>query len=235
MFHNIFLNNIQYNDFFNKYKYVIAGLRTVEDCFLMLEKLNFVQNKKNIFLGLIEGKRESKICDKNIDYILMREIIRDLNNYKYREEAYAHIPQIMIKTNNLAQIKTFTRIANSKPLKPQHISVKELKNNSQSNVFKLCPHCGHSCQAPKFTEYIICGYRDNGGYDWEGCGKDWCFKCGKILCKSWDNDMLFIEENRSHDMECCKQHSVANNKKYPEEYCQCSNQFIKRNIIIEKY
>lgn len=234
MYNNIFINNIEYNKFYNKYKYIISGLKTIQDCFLLLEKLNIKGWERNLLLSMIEGKRETKICEKYIDYSLLKEIIRDLNNCKYREEAYAHIPQLMAKTTNLAQIKTFTRIANSKPLKPQYISIKEIKSNTQANIFKPCPHCGHSCQAPKFTEYIICGYRDNG-YDWEGCGKDWCFKCGKILCKSWDNDMLFIEENRSHDMECCKHHAHSHNKVYPDDYCQCNNQFIKRNIVIDKY
>lgn len=230
MYNNIFINNTEYNSFFIKYKHILSGLRTIEDCFYILEKFDLPIDKKNILLSLINGKKS----EKSIDYLLMKEIIKDLNNYKYREEAYAHLPQFLNKTNNLAQIKTFTRIANSKPLKPQYISVKEIRNTAQLNVYKSCPHCDHVCCAPKFTEYIICGFGDNG-FDWEGCGKDWCFKCGKILCKSWDNDMLFIEENRYHDMECCKLHSNNNNKIYPEDYCQCSNSFIKRNIIIEKF
>ncbi|ARF09199.1 hypothetical protein Catovirus_2_148 [Catovirus CTV1] len=225
-FINKFINNNEYNTFFNKYKHVLSGLRTVEDCFLILEKSSFPTEQRKLLLGLIHGKKS----EKSIDYVLMSEIINDLNSYKYREEVYAHLPQFMTKTNNLAQIKTFTRIANSKPLKPVCVSVKEIKNAPIPNVLKPCPHCGHMCSAPKFSEYIICGFGDHS-YDWEGCGKDWCFKCGKVLCKSWNNDMLFIEENRFHDMECCKRHSISSKKLYPEEYCQCNNNFVKRNVV----
>ena len=226
---NIFINNSEYNKFYNKYKYVLSGLRTIEDSYLIMEKSKMHNSNKKLFMSMIEGKRP----EKSIDFNLMIEIIKDLHNYKYREEAYSHIPQIMNKTNNLAQIKTFTRIANMKPLKPQFVTMKEIKNNAHIIVHKECPHCSHVCSAPKFTEYMICGFGNNG-YDWEGCGKDWCFKCGKILCKSWENDMLFIEENRCHDMECCKHHSRHNSKSYPEDYCQCNNDFIKRNTIINK-
>ena len=41
-------------------------------------------------------------------------------------------------------------------------------------------------------EYVICGYiNSNKGYDWNGCGKDWCAKCNKMLCKSWDLNQLW--------------------------------------------
>ena len=47
------------------------------------------------------------------------------------------------------------------------------------------------------TDYAICGYNEetNEGYDWNGCGCDWCFKCGKILCKKWQANDLFILTN----------------------------------------
>lgn len=222
---NYNINNKEYYDFYNKYKHIMSGMRTIEDCYLIMEKSNLTIINKKILLSMIEGKK----IEKCIDYILMKEIVRDLYNYKYREEAYAQIPLIMNKTNNLAQIKTFTRIANSKPLKPPFISIREI-NTNVSNISKPCPHCSHICTAPKFSEYIICGFGNNG-YDWEGCGKDWCFKCGKILCKSWENDMLFIEENRCHNMECCKHHAHSNNKTYPDDYCQCNNDYVKRNTV----
>lgn len=227
MYNNNFINNDEYNNFYNKYKYIISGLHTVEDYFLILEKLDLPIDKKNILSSLIYAKKP----EKSIDYILMKEIIKDLYNYRYREDAYANLPQFLNKTNNLAQIKTFTRIANSKPFKPVYNNIiKEYRNPIQYNVYKQCPHCGHLYSAPKYTDYIICGFGENG-YDWEGCGRDWCFKCGKILCKSWENDLLFIEENRNHDINCCKQHSILNNKIYPDDYCQCNNLFVKRNIL----
>ena len=57
------------------------------------------------------------------------------------------------------------------------------------------------------------------GYDLKGCGRDWCFKCEKILCKLWEQDSLFLEMNRYHTKDCCKKHSIKNNKNYEKDYC----------------
>lgn len=218
-------------DEFNRYKNIFSGLRTIPDCYYILSKLEVDTKTREIILSIIEEKKRN--TDKNLDMKTMIEIVNELDSYKYREDVYAQIPHFMTKTNNLAQIRTFTRIANSKPLRPEYMSMSKLKYKYHNLVTKKCPHCNHECKAAKFTEYVICGYQHNGGYDWEGCGKDWCFKCGKILCKSWDSNMLFIEENRVHNGICCARHAEINEKKYPDDYCQCKNLFVNRSIMTE--
>jgi hypothetical protein len=52
--------------------------------------------------------------------------------------------------------------------------------------------------------------------------------CGKMLCKNWFNHELFVEMNRFHDTECCKNHAKENNKIYPDDYCMCQNTHVNR-------
>jgi len=217
-------------------KHLISGMRTVEDCYLMLDKNMFDKNHKSLILHLINHKKNEK-C---FDYMALRSIVKELGEIRYREDAHEYLSHIMNKTENIAQIKTFTRLAEGKPLRPQWYTKENYSDFPDIDTYdyanhkieKKCPHCSHINISHKSTGYIICGYGENG-YDWEGCGKDWCFKCEKILCKSWDNDMLFIEENRIHNEECCRHHSNINNKKYPEDYCHCIG--TARKNISNKY
>lgn len=223
---NELMDNSNNNYILSKYKHMISGFRTIEDCYLILEKCIFDESDKLILLHLINCKR----TEKCFNYITMKSILKELNEIKYKEDVYEYVSSVINKTENIAQIKTITRIMNGKPSRPyrdNYINDSEISDYIDRKIEKKCPHCCHINIAPTSTEYIICGYGENG-YDWEGCGKDWCFKCGKILCRSWDVDMLFIEENRLHNGECCKHHSNINNKKYPEDYCHCSSSHIKK-------
>ena len=166
-------------------------------------------------------------------------IINDISLLMYREDVIDLIDNICNEKNiSESQKRTFLRMATMKIIKPY-----ENKNNKTSNkhninknyTSKPCPHCGHICTVDKNTEYIICGYIDNNkGYDYRGCGKDWCFKCGKILCKVWDKDSLFLLMNRYHNAECCLKHSKKHNHKY-EDYCQCINTHVNRNNMVYNF
>ena len=93
--------------------------------------------------------------------------------------------------------------------------------NNQYNISKKCPHCFHILNMPATTQYVICGYHNSTyGYDWNGCGRDWCFHCNKMLCKRWETNNLHLQMNRHHDDECCLIHAQENNYKYPDDYCQ---------------
>jgi hypothetical protein len=97
-----------------------------------------------------------------------------------------------------------------------------LLNIDENCITKNCPHCGNSCSGTIDTTYIICDYNDPiNGFQWNGCGKDWCFYCEKKLCKQWGNDELYNEENRKHTKECCKKMAKKNEEDYEEQYCQC--------------
>jgi hypothetical protein len=112
---------------------------------------------------------------------------------------------------------------------------KKKLNNITNTIFlktKNCPHCGKSSECPFDTKYVICGYDYNYkfGYDWEGCRKDWCFQCGKMLCKQFSDDYLFAEKNQFHNGTCCFQDSKNKNKEYILDYCQCTTENVNRSL-----
>ena len=214
-------------DFYNKIKIITSGCRTILDCEELLYKLLLDESKKNLIHSHIQTKNFGNI----ISLSNLKNILEELNKLKYREDVYEQINKLTKKTDDISQLKTFIRIANSKPLRPQYITLKEIRERNQLSVIKKeCPHCSHENLLNPETDYTICGYNEetNEGYDWNGCGGDWCFKCGKMLCKKWQSDDLFILTNRFHDDKCCKNHAIKNNLNYPDNYCMCKNLYVSR-------
>lgn len=215
----------KYHEFSN----VLSGCRTVLDAYHFSDKYSKNNPEmKCLLTSMMNGKRYDQVLDFNT----MRYLMETLDGEQYKDDVDEIIKQYSLKTNDSTQLKTFTRISKSKILKPVN------KINSESSIFftefknmitQKCPHCERKCTIDINTTYVICGYINNRtGYDWEGCGKDWCFKCGKMLCKSWKDNELFSEINRFHDNECCKKHAKENSRQYPEEYCQCSTNNVIR-------
>ena len=174
-----------------------------------------------------------KIYENTMSIARIQETIVDISLLKYKEDVIDLIDNICDgRTINEVQKRAFLRMSKMKIMKPFVIFDKPDIDKKSELERKNCPHCGNLCIAPHDSEYIICGYSDSQkGYDFHGCGKDWCFKCGKILCKVWDRDTLFLELHRFHNNNCCEDHAEKYNKKYPEDYCQCINQYVNRNGI----
>lgn len=228
------MNIIDKNKYY-EFSHVLSGCRTILDSYYFAEKYSKTNPEtKTLVTSMINGKKYHNV----LDFKTMKSIIETLDDIKYKDEADKIINEYMESTIDPVQLKTLLRITKSKILRPlcnsnnynyndiYHIS----KNNVEPELItKSCPHCNRYCIAPIDTEYIICGYNNTKtGYDLVGCGKDWCFKCGKILCKKWDLHKLFLEINKSHNDECCKQHAKNNNKIYPDNYCQCYNLHVQR-------
>lgn len=200
---------------YDKYRFIFSGLKTFDDAYLFYNKLQIPKEEKDIIYSYILGKK----YDTVFDFKKIIDILKELDECKYREDTTEIVENLLKKITDISQIKSIMKIVYSKPLKMQSsYAFKREKINEL--IIKKCPHCSHKCSLTKENEYVVCGYLDNG-YDWKGCTKDWCFKCGKMLCKSWENDQLFLSINRNHDEKCCKRHANANNKKYPDDYCQC--------------
>lgn len=125
------------------------------------------------------------------------------------------------RITDIAQINTLNRIKKIKCITDTNKYYNYSKKKS-----KFCPHCGLKNYATTDTIYTVCGYSKKG-FDWIGCGKDWCFSCGKKLCKSWDIDQLFNMQNRYHDNKCCKHFAHKVGESY-NNYCKCSNMFVNR-------
>ena len=209
------------NIFYKKIKSISSGCKTLDDALFICNNNDLNKMEKEILFSILHSK---KYNNDILDIKSMFKYINEINEYKYKEDSYEFIDKISKKTNDPAQIKTFQRIANMKPNRPQYITITEIRKRNIM-IPKKCPHCNHICYGTDDTTYLICGYTQSG-YDWEGCGKDWCFKCGKILCKSWDNDQLYLPINRVHDKTCCKKHAKNNKKKFPDDYCQCNSNYI---------
>jgi hypothetical protein len=180
-------------------------------------------------------------CDNKIGCIKMLEIIKKMNKLKYREDCIQYLIDVingkmedsdkikykgncekflifvMNKKVNKHQKNILFKIISKKPHDESYIGIMYIEG--------ICPHCQKKNKAPFGTEYIVCGVdpegllpiNDNDG----SCLNDWCFDCGKKLCKNWDRDNLYDERNRMHDQLCCKKHAKINHFNYPLDYCQC--------------
>jgi hypothetical protein len=149
-------------------------------------------------------------------------LINDISKIEYKENAINFINKIANYEKDIIYKRIFDRLIN---LKKENIIL------SVNDKTKKCPHCNVICSGDDNMSYIICGYSDNKkGYNYIGCGKDWCFKCGKKLCKSWYYNFLNDDSNCFHDNSCCLKSVDNNNEKYKNEYCHCLNKNVNRNI-----
>jgi len=222
-------------DIIDKNKYyefsqILSGCRTILDGYHFAEKYSKINpESKTLVFSMINGKKYENILDLKT----MRSLLEMLDNIKYKDEADEIIKRYLEKTNDATQLKTLNRISKSKILRPINEPKKEsiivYPDVDLGLINKQCPHCKEECSAHVDTSYVICGYTNTKtGYNLVGCGKDWCFKCGKILCKKWDTHQLFLGINKYHDGECCKYHAKHNNKIYPDDYCMCDNINVQR-------
>jgi hypothetical protein len=223
------MNNNDNNDnlgmTYNKFKHIISGCNTYDDAYMLYNSANLNKKEREIVMSIINSQ---KFDDIIMDTILFMSFISNISTYKYKEDVHDAINNIKKKLDSV-HLKTIMRIADSKICRPQSANSKESceKNTKDDDSIKNCPHCRHSNVFPKNSKYVICGYPENG-YDWIGCGKDWCFMCGKMLCKSWENNELLIPSNRTHNGSCCKTHASQHNLDYRKMYCQCTNNNVKR-------
>lgn len=221
---------------------ILSGCRTMIDSFYFAEKiinLNIIY--KDLLIGMIHNTKYDKILDMRT----IAHTLNQLNFVEYREDIDEFIDKNIKNNIDSIQLNTFLKIGLNKKIKSYNIDknknikfqlslfnkpnkVEEIINHNL--ITKHCPHCNIICKIPNDSEYVICGYLNNKGYDWDGCGKDWCPKCDKILCKSWDKNKLFVSLNRIHNSICCKEFSENNILDY-NNFCKCSSQNIKCDMI----
>ena len=214
-----------------EFSHILSGCRTIIDAYFFAEiYLRSNPEMGMIIYSMINGKKYEQV----LDFKSIKSALENINENKYKDDAIKCEEIYNQKTNDNIQKKTFNKIIKNKPNKPQNVisSINlEEPESCQIYITKNCPHCSIPVTCSINTKYIICGYVNNiTGYDWKGCGKDWCFECGKLLCKSWDCDKLFLQMNRFHDNECCKNHAKLKNADYIFSYCQCANKNVNRDI-----
>ena len=88
-----------------------------------------------------------------------------------------------------------------------------------SNDAKECPWCKRWCLKDNACNYVFsCGLDTKGGfYIGAGCGKTWCWECGKKFCGLYTNPdtgkkMGSAKEN--HDASCCCKEKGFNQNDY---------------------
>lgn len=222
------MNNIIFNDI----KVLLTGYKNVIDILDICEyyKKKYPDNEK-----LINSIINGKINNNNLNLSLREfsSLIKEISNMEYKEDIEKIIEDIQNKRFlDDIQKDTISRIIDLKLNKPNNYSENNVQVVKLNIVKKNCPHCNNICYAEKNSEYVICGYTNPiRGYDMTGCGRDWCFKCGKILCKNWEANSLYLESNRCHHMDCCKNHAAISGKNWPDDYCHCINENVNRNNL----
>ena len=221
------LNNNKYNEFYD----ILSGCRTILDAFSFAQKyIKANPEMKNIVMSMINGKRYEYVMDMNGMISLMER----LDFLVYKEDVIDLIETYLEKTLDPTQRKALYRVANLKALRPKIPEPSKIKLIKTTFISKKCPHCGLECTVPENTHHTICGYENKiTGYNLIGCGCDWCFKCGKMLCKKWNTNQLFLDDNKHHDGICCRLHAEENNNNYEEEYCMCLTEYVDRKLNCE--
>jgi hypothetical protein len=177
--------------------------------------------------NLIKSYVNGKIYTETIDIKTKQSTIYNILKCNDKEEALKKSSQLLKKINDSIYKKTLDRIINQKVYNKRETKIKVVPIK---RINKKCPHCRHIMNMPFDTYYVICGYSNpQVGFDWNGCGRDWCFHCNKMLCKKWEKDSLNLEINRMHNHECCLLHSKNNGYDYKNDYCQCNTLSVNRN------
>jgi hypothetical protein len=198
---------------YQQYKNLFSGLHTQNDVNYFIRRCPTEDTE--IIQSIIQGLKLENILSLNEIF----HILDQLRNCHYKQDVEEIFNQYPHLKNNLFQSTLLTQILESYPecLPPK------IKTPIIETFTKKCPHCHKDNTASKDIYYIVCGFDPQGLSlpDDTGCACDWCFQCGKRLCKNWYYDDLFMVLNQKHNTNCCKLHANKNHLKYPEDYCQC--------------
>lgn len=212
------------------YKHIFSGASTIDDIIFLRGKC-----PKEDY-PLIDSITRTQNLQQCISNTQMNKIVETLVSLKFKDECVKYLDEFKNKKYNIcqqfeqtnynaAQTETFSRILSTKSLDESYIELPKME--------KACPHCGRINKAPFGTKYIVCGIDTMGILPIDNldnaCLNDWCFACGKKLCKNWYTNQLYDEANRTHDENCCRIHALNHKNQYPAEYCQC---FRKNKILL---
>lgn len=208
----------------NNYKDQILMAKTYDDAVKIYNEAKLDKEMNIAEINLLNGLLNKNRYEKKMEFDKFILYLNIIKNIYYYDDAYKIFKDLSNFTNEKSQISTIRRILGKKPCKIFNEET-DVGNNVMT---KKCPHCGKLATHVSATQYVICGYTNNM-FNWEYCGNDWCFQCGKKLCKNWTVNTLFNKYNRYHNGKCCKQYAAKIEDKYPNNYCDCVNQYVNRS------
>lgn len=211
---------------FYENKDILINCGDYETSLFMLNEIKNLTSDK-IQIKLLESLIDKKRYNKPMELEKFKIYLDIIDIIYYRNDSQKIIDDIQYKFTDVAQLNTLQRIILKKPMRRNDYICQEYIN--QDLLIKNCPHCQKEMYSNLNNKYVICGYSSSTkGFDWKGCGKDWCFECGKKLCKKWEVNMLFNRLNRYHDSRCCKYFALKTSDNYLENFCMCRNENVDR-------
>lgn len=200
-------------DKYYKYKHIFSCLETKDDVDILRSKCPIDD------YSIIDSIISSITFKQQPGFSTTNNLIEKTIKMKYRNEIEKYLLDLHATHDmilNPIQQSIFDKIKTRKNY--------DVSYTHALLIEKPCPHCGLIKKAPFGTSYVVCGVDSRGiiSIDFDnGCLNDWCFECGKKLCKNWCKDSLHNQTNRVHSIECCSAHAAENGFTYPDDYCIC--------------
>lgn len=64
-----------------------------------------------------------------------------------------------------------------------------------------CPWCLRPALKDRGCNFVVCGRTCTGFLVGGGCGRAWCFRCGKKLCgRMYDDSGALVDSNEDHNV-----------------------------------
>ena len=206
---------------YDKFKILLSGCNHIADAYeLSVKFIDKYPGYDKLIYGMVHGKNYSN----ELSMQSFHSIIGDISKLEYSEEV-GNLVDNKCNENRISDIqkRTFMRLRTMKKNKPYNPYNPTYKLKLDGEITKNCPHCNNERKDKFDAVYVICGYKNVRGYDNNGCRKDWCFRCGKKLCKNWIDHSLFVKANCVHNKTCCVQYAFENSLNYNKDMCQCNN------------
>ncbi|ARF09655.1 hypothetical protein Indivirus_2_34 [Indivirus ILV1] len=204
-------------DIINEYKTKIINAIDYDDAKSLINFAISIISNNETEIKILNSLLDKDRYTNKMEFKKFLSYLNIFNQITYKDDAEVLINDLESMINDNVQLNTLKRIIINKPQ----------FTNKINNYTKSCPHCTKMYIGNDNTTYVVCGYTDKG-YDWKGCSKDWCFKCGKKLCKSWNTDHLYNPLNRIHDTKCCKNYAAKIKSNYSYDFCQCVAEYNRR-------
>ncbi len=225
------MDKCKYKYFFEFYQ-KLYRLKSYEKVMDLYHNFIYTNDINEIEKKLIDSLIYKENYTKKLPYEKFKMCIETINNIKYKNYTNDVYDELLELTDQKSQVDTIKRLIYKKSNSFGYLCNNNDNNNDNDNdqdidnntkITKRCPYCSKSySDYYSTTDYVICGYSSKG-FDWEGCGHDWCFKCGKKLCKCWNINELYNKLNRYHNNRCCRLHAYKTDSSYPEDYCYCGD------------